>query len=412
MPSAPRPQSPEHDRPRPVSGYRAAFAAPGTAAFFVAAVPGRLGVAMTGLGIVWLIHWSTGSFAVAGIVAGSFALAQGVVGPQAARLVDRFGQVRVLPSWVAAYAVSAGLMLVAASVGMSRWVMIGAGALLGATLPQLGALTAARWSHVLGGTPAVSAGYAADSLGNGIAYLVGPALVGVFAALVHPVLGAVVAALLVVASGAALAALRSTVPPLIRNVRAGQSTGRRSGLLTGGFVALVGVNVGIGLYFGAMQVAVTGAVVAQNAAQLAGPIYSVMSAASLLAGLIYGSRSWRPRPSTQLVIAAAGLAVGSVPLLWATSPAAVAAALVAPGLAIAPALVLSSVLTQASVDRAFLTQAFTWLGSTSAAGAAAATAAAGIAMEQLGIPWSFAVAILGAAVATIAALAGRSMSLR
>lgn len=364
---------------------------------------------MTGLGIVWLIHWSTGSFAVAGIVAGSFALAQGVVGPQAARLVDRFGQLRVLPWWIAAHAFSALLIVLVASAGMPRWAMIGSGALLGATLPQLGALTAARWSHVLGDTPALSAGYAADSLGNGIAFLVGPALVGVFAALVHPALGSAVAALLVVGSGAALARLRHTAPPpAARTVEpAGLSSRRRSGLLTGEFVALVGVNVGIGLYFGAMQVSVTGAVVAQNAAQFAGPIYSVMSAASLVAGLIYGSRTWRPRPSTQLALVSIGLLIGSTPLLWATSPTAIAAALVVPGLAIAPALVLSSVLAQASVRRDVLTQALTWLGSTSAAGAAVANAVAGIALERLGVPWGFAVAILGSAVAAMATIALR-----
>ena len=137
-----------------------------------------------------------------------------------------------------------------------------------------------------------------------------------------------------------------------------------------------------------------------------------MSASSLVAGRIYGSRhGGRGRPHISF-IAVAGLAVGSVPLLWATSPSALAVTLIIPGLAIALALVLSSVLTEASVDRAVLTQAFTRLGSTSAAGAAAATAVAGIATELLGVSWSFAVAIIGAAVATIAAVLGRSTGLQ
>ncbi len=52
---------------------------------------------MTGLGIVWLVHGSTGSYAVAGTVTGGFAVAEALGGPQVARLIDRFGQTRTLP---------------------------------------------------------------------------------------------------------------------------------------------------------------------------------------------------------------------------------------------------------------------------------------------------------------------------
>jgi hypothetical protein len=48
-----------------------------------------------------------------------------------------------------------------------------------------------------------------------------------------------------------------------------------------------------------------------------------------------------------------------------------------PGLAIAPILTLSSVLTQASVHRAVVTQAFTWLNSADAAGSRQAAALSG-----------------------------------
>lgn len=59
-------------------------------------MPARVGVAMAGLGLVRLVHAATGSFAVAGLVTGSFAVAETLAGPQSARLMDRFGQPRVL----------------------------------------------------------------------------------------------------------------------------------------------------------------------------------------------------------------------------------------------------------------------------------------------------------------------------
>jgi len=48
--------------------YRSLLRAPGAAAFFLTATVGRVGIAMTSLGIVWLVHARTGSYATAGLV--------------------------------------------------------------------------------------------------------------------------------------------------------------------------------------------------------------------------------------------------------------------------------------------------------------------------------------------------------
>ena len=83
--------------PRAATGYRSLLRTPGAAAFFFAAAAGRVGIAMTGLGLVWLLHARTGSYGTAGLAAGGFALAEALIGPQLARLIDRLGQTRVLP---------------------------------------------------------------------------------------------------------------------------------------------------------------------------------------------------------------------------------------------------------------------------------------------------------------------------
>ena len=77
-------------------------------------------------------------------------------------------------------------------------------------------------------------------------------------------------------------------------------------------------------------------------------------------------------------------------------------ALIAPGLAIAPILTLSSVITQARVDRAVLTQAFTWLNSAAAAGVAAAAAVSGQVVDARGPDGAFALAVASAALGATA----------
>lgn len=112
-------------------------------AFSAAAAWGRVGLAMTPLALLQLVHHRTGSWAAAGLAAAGLALAEAVCGPQTARLADRFGQTRVLVPLAAAQplALAAGLVPGAPPF---LW-----GALVGACLPQLGAFSAARWSHRL-----------------------------------------------------------------------------------------------------------------------------------------------------------------------------------------------------------------------------------------------------------------------
>ena len=76
------PQSPAQKAAQQTeSGYRVALRTPGALKFYLAAAPARIGIAMTGLGIVWLVHGSSGSYAVAGAVTGGFAVAEAVGGP-------------------------------------------------------------------------------------------------------------------------------------------------------------------------------------------------------------------------------------------------------------------------------------------------------------------------------------------
>ena len=202
--------------------YRTLLRAPGAAAFFLTAAVGRVGIAMTSLGIVWLVHARTGSYATAGLVTGGFAVAEAVAGPQLARLIDRFGQTRVLPPALLAHAAAVATLLALVAAGTPDWLMTAGGVLVGATIPQLGALSAARWAALLRDerAAALPTAFALESLANELAYLVGPVLVSILGTSGYPAAGTVLAAALVVAGGLCFAAQRRTAPPGIRRCRA------------------------------------------------------------------------------------------------------------------------------------------------------------------------------------------------
>src|SRR5579863_7853517 len=112
--------------------YRTLLRAPGAAAFFLTATAGRVGIAMTSLGIVWLVHARTGSYATAGLVTGGFAVAEAVAGPQLARLTDRFGQTRVLWPALLAHSAAVATLLALVTAGAPDWLMLAGGVLVGA----------------------------------------------------------------------------------------------------------------------------------------------------------------------------------------------------------------------------------------------------------------------------------------
>lgn len=385
--------------------YRTLLRTPGAAAFFLTAAVGRVGIAMTSLGIVWLVHGQTDSYADAGLVTGGCAVAEALAGPQLARLIDRFGQTRVLPPALLAHAASVATLLTLVADGSPSWLMTAGGVLVGATVPQLSALSAARWSALLRGDRAAGlpTAFALESLSNALGYLVGPALVSTIGAGGHPALGTVLAAVLVVVGGLAFAAQHRTAPPVSAFA---ERTRARGSLLRPGFAVLVGHNLAIGVYFGAMQVSVTAFAVEHGAPDAAAPLFAVSSCSGLLAGWVYGLRRWRAETRVQLAAGTAGLALGSLLLFAAGSPLGLGFVMVLTGAAVPPILVLFSVLAESAAHRAVLTQAFTWLNSASAAGAAGAAAVSGWAVDSSGAPGGFAAATTAAATMAVLAAAG------
>ena len=385
--------------------YRTLLRTPGAAAFFLSAAVGRVGIAMTSLGIVWLVHARTHSYVTAGLVTGGFAVAEAVAGPQLARLADRFGQTRVLPGVLLAHAAAVSALLTLVAAGTSNWLMAAGGVLVGATIPQLGALSAARWAALLRHerAAALPTAFALEALANEMAYLTGPVLVSIHGASGYPAAGTILAAALVVTGGLCFAGQRHTAPPP-SGVGARHHTGRW--LLRPGFGVLVGVNLAIGGFFGSMQISVTAFAVEHGAPGAAAVLFTVSSCASLLAGWLYGLRQWPTAPRAQLAAAATGLAIGCLPLLVVGSPAQLGFCVALTGLAVPLILVLCSVLAEAAVHPAALTQAFAWLNSASAAGSAGAAAAAGWAVDTFGAHGGFAVAALATGLMAVLAVAG------
>lgn len=390
----------------PSANYRLLLRTPGAAAFFLSASLGRVGIVMTSLGILWFVHGHTGSFTSAGLVTGAFAVTDALVAPQLARLVDRFGQTRVLPPVLLAHALAMGVLVSLVTADAPGGLLALGGALVGASLPQLAAMSAARWAALLrtGRAAELPTAFALESIGNTVAFIVGPTLVSTLAAVGYPLVGTALATSLTVVGGLVLAAQRGSAP--LPAVDSAAHARRVRSLLRSTFFVLMGLNLALGIFFGAMQVSVTAFAVEHNAPGAAAPIFAASSCSGLLAGWLYGMRRWRVAAPVQLLAVTSALLLGTLLLLTVGSPIGLGSVVILTGAAIPPLLVLCNVLAESTVHQNVLTQAFSWLGSASAAGSAAAAAGSGVAIDSFGASGGFAITAAAAAAMTLLSLAG------
>jgi MFS family permease len=232
------------------SPYRAIFAAPGTRAFSAAGLVGRMPLSMLGIGLVTMISQATGQYGLAGAVSATVALSSAAVGPQVSRLVDRYGQARVLRPTAAVTVLSVLSLLAAEKGGAPHWLFFVCAVGVGAT-PSLGAMVRARWSAIHRGVPELlHTAYSFESVVDEIVFILGPILsIGlctVWFAEAGPLLAAVFLGIGVLL----LAAQHGTEPqPHPRAHHAGGSALRAPGM-----PVLIGVFVGTGMLFGAVDV--------------------------------------------------------------------------------------------------------------------------------------------------------------
>ncbi|OAN33738.1 hypothetical protein A4X17_14980 [Plantibacter sp. H53] len=362
--------------------YRGVLGHPGAPRFFLAAALARLGVAMTGLGLLFSIQHATGSFAAAGAATGAFALAEAVIGPQIARLTDRWGQTATVPVAVLVH-VSAVVVAIATAGRAPFGITLAIVVVAGVAIPQPGALSAARWSRLLPEPDALRTAFALEANVNDAVFLSGPILVTLIGTSLAPWAGSAAAGILVATGCVALSLQRSTAPKPRRRPERGADI-HRSTLLAPPFLAALGVNLGLGCFFGAVPLLVTAAATAEGRQPFIGLVLALSSAASIVAGAMYGALRSTPQPRTVQLIASVVLTLAVVVgAVWPALPG-LAIMLLVGGTAIAPLLASSSQIVQATVVPQELTQGFTWINSASAAGIAASAALTGRLVAQGG----------------------------
>lgn len=391
----------------PVS-YGQVLRIPGAAAFFATTAAGRLGVSMYGLSVILAGVEGYGSYVRAGLVGGTFAASEAIGGPLVGRFIDRRGQRAALPIVAVLHLLAMAALIVFLARSVHPVAAMPAAALAGLTVPQLGALAAARWSHLLHGDRRIETALSLESLANDVAFIVGPLAASTAVVVLSSTGGLTTACTLVVGACLLLVLQPRTMPP-VGDAEAASRTGPGSARRVRALVLTMGlVNVILGLLFGTTQLAVTALARAGDAVGLAGVYYLTLSVGSLVSSAGYGMITWSAPIWRRLTACGLLIAAGGTVAVLARHVALDFAALFAVGLGVGPAIIITGTLIERHVGRGLLTQSFALMSALSAAGIALSGLVGGVAVQTHGAVGGFALLLAyGAALCLISVVVRR-----
>jgi predicted MFS family arabinose efflux permease len=362
---------------------------PGAQRLFTASIIARLPLAMLSIGLLVHARQLTGSFALAGVVTGAYAIALGAGGPLLGHLIDRRGQTSVL---LASASIAAALLvtiaLLPARAPLAVLVALAAG--IGLAAPPVGACLRTQLPALLSDPGAIRSAYALEASLVELTYIFGPPVALCIGALWSSGAALAAAGLVLLAATAAFA-----VQPASRSWQPAPAgrTSRGGSLRTPAMRTLVIVLIAVGMLLGAGEVAVIAAAKELHTTMGGAPLFAVWGAGSFIGGLLLARVGGGARTAAGLALLLGALTAGHLALIPADGNVlALGAVLLVAGAAIAPTEATLYAMVGNAAPDGTITEAFAWLATAMAVGNAAGAAGAGIVADRAGPAAAFALA--------------------
>ncbi|WP_433578399.1 MFS transporter [Nocardia brasiliensis] len=384
-----------------VAAYRELFRSPGATALTTAGLLARMPLSMVGIGLITMMSQTSGSYALAGALAATYAVSTALAAPQISRLVDRLGQRRVIPVAALLSTIALAALLLTSALHGPDWLLFALAAAAG-TAPSAPALVRARWTELHRNSPLLHTAFSWETVLDEVCFIVGPPVSLGLSVALFPQAGPLVAGLLLLTGTLWLAAQRGTEPA--RNA-VSERPSLFSALGNRAVWTVTPVMVAMGTIAGTIDVASIAFAGLQGQPAAAGIVLSVYAVGSCAAGFLFGTVKLS-RPIGQLLtLGIVATALMTLPLLFVTSIPALSVTVLISGMFFAPTLILAAQLVEAAVPAYALTEALTWSTAGLGFGIAIGPAAAGPIIDAHGANAGFWVAAAaGAALLALAAV--------
>jgi MFS family permease len=388
-----------------LSRYAALLERPELRQTIVASVIGRLPIGILGLAILLATQASSGSFGVAGAVAASYLAGLAIMAPVLGRLIDRAGPARVLAVCAGVFPSALIALVAALRLDAPPWAPFLLAAITGAAFPPITVSLRTFMRQRLADEAQLATAYSLESVLIELIFIVGPVLVALFVAYLSAA-----AAVIFAAACGLIGTMLFVRSPVIAHWRVAQRTGASilGPLSVRGFLPLLVVILAYSGAFGLLEIGVTAFATESGSAALAGVILGLMSVGSAAGGLAYGSRSWRLPLSRQFALMLFLMGAGLAALAYVTNTAVFTVFGIVVGIAMAPALIIQSMLVAKTAPAHYATEAFTWSTSCLLTGVGLGLAAGGLVLERA----TSSAVLTAAGIVSLGAAALASVSLR
>jgi MFS family permease len=362
---------------------------------------GRLPNGMATLAILLFVRHHGGGYSLGGLLTAMYVIAMAVGQPLLGRVMDKRGQFVLLPAAVLS---GVGFALPVVTGLYPLPVTFGAILLAGFATPPLESGLRALWPVVLTDEALVGVAYGLDAAAQELLYVTGPLLV-IAAAVISPE-----AALLLTAVLGLLGTLVVITAGPSRTWRGEPRVAHWAGpLRSGGLRVILGALVCVGVALGAFNVAAVGYGDGLDSGSAAGILLAANAGGAFLGGLAFAARGAGDHPYRLLPWLVTGLAAGYLPLASAPSLVPMTGIAVLSGLFLAPVLGTTFTLVDRLAPRGTVTEAFAWVVTAMAGGAALGSAIAGRITDLGGSHAAFAVSGGAGIMALAVVAAGRAL---
>lgn len=362
---------------------------------------------MNTIGTVTMLSLSGCSFFLSGLVSSVIALATFFLAPRISKLVDTYGQSRVVP-WAALLNLAGvGGMVGVVALNAPEWMMFLAAVLMGCT-PNPPALARTRWTYLIrsgrlgDAAPIMRTMFSYEGVLDDIGFMFSPSLSVALASAIAPPAGMLFGAAMFAAGTVLLMLSRSTEPHPGWNAEAegaaeaaapakdADFAHRKSVFRTSAVVrVLFAMMLFVGAFYGVLDTGTVSFAEEIGDTTYASVVLMVSAVASMLMGFVFGMIRLKMPQYRQLVVFAVliGCVYGTMMLIDSAPSLLIIATL--GGFTYAPFLIVANATCERSVPGDQLTEAITWINAGITCGLAFGPTVAGIVVDTLGAVYSF-----------------------
>ena len=384
------------------TSYRSLFGTPAQVLFVFATFLGRIPISMKALGAILLIQQTTGSYSLAGLVGATQTLVAAVASPQLGRLMDRTGGKPVILWTAIAHLVGMLLLIVAAEREARPALILLGAAIIGGSSVQFGSLSRARWVALLGKGQRLDKAYALEAMADETGFVIGPLIVVPLAVSIGASVALLVAlAFTLIASAILVLQPTPQATTAVSLHPSDQPDSGRAVMSIPGMQVITGSLLFLGIVFGAVEIVLVAFAQANDFPGSASIMASTFAFGSLLGAVMYGAIRWTIPIAHPLKLSLVWFTLGTIPMFLSSTVWQMTAAIFVTGLSISPAMIATNGVVETLSPPKRLTEAFTWVGSALATGAALGSLLIGVVLDELGLRSGQSVGVMGSVISLL-----------